>query len=301
MMHTVAAESGVERARQFREKAEQAQRQADHFRRLAENCEKGVEGEQEVARLLDVLEGAGWRVLHDRCKAAGSPANIDHLAVGPPGVFVIDAKCWSGGPVHLDDRGMAHRGRRRDEVLHGAVHATQIVATHARQAELSVVGQGVLAFVGDAGPAAPVTHQGLALLRADHLLQWLTDQPARLDARQVQRVASTLDAALPPRTGGSALPSPVPAVQAAGTRARRAPRTVAAPRPSGGGSRRVRSGRRAGRRRTRTAAALLLVVLALQPEVRDSLADGIAGSLPARPSPAASVPQAPAPPVVPPG
>lgn len=76
----VAGESGVERARTFREKADEAQRRADHYRRLAEKCEKGVHGEREVARLLDVLDGAGWRILHDRYRAAGSPVNIDHIA-----------------------------------------------------------------------------------------------------------------------------------------------------------------------------------------------------------------------------
>ncbi len=295
----MAAESGVERARRFREKAEHAQRQADH-RRMAENCEKGVQGEEEVARLLDVLDGAGWRVLHDRCKAAGSPANIDHIAVGPPGVLVIDAKHWAGGQVHLDDRGLAHNGRRRDEVLHDVVHTTQVVATHARRAAPAVVSCGVLAFVGDAGPAQPVFHHGVTVLGADHLQRWLTDQPARLSATQVQHVASTLDAALPPRTGGSTRPLTVPTVVSAARRStgpsRRPARSAAAPR-----SPRQRSGRAprtsgTGSVVVRAALALFFVFFVL-PQVLPSSTDA-PEPMSDRPSLAPSVLQTPSAPVV---
>jgi hypothetical protein len=34
-------------------------------------------------------------VLHDLA-VPGSPANIDHLVIGPSGVFVIDSKQWTG-------------------------------------------------------------------------------------------------------------------------------------------------------------------------------------------------------------
>ena len=288
----------MERARRFRENADQAQRRADYFRRMADNCEKGVQGEEEVARLLDVLDGAGWRILHDRYKAAGSPANIDHIAVGPPGVFVIDAKHWSGAPVQLDDRGMTHRGRRRDEVLHDVVHTTQVVATHARRAELTVVGRGVVAFVGDAGPPEPATHQGLALLRADHLLRWLTDQPGRLTARQVQHVASTLDAALPPRTSGSARPLAVPAAFSTAPRARStsraSARTVDAPRPSRRASRRAHRTSGVGPRLGRAALALLFIFVVL-PQALQSLTERVAEPLSGRPSPLPSVLQTPVP------
>jgi nuclease-like protein len=34
-------------------------------------------------------------VFHDLA-VPGSPANVDHLVLGPTGVFVIDSKQWSG-------------------------------------------------------------------------------------------------------------------------------------------------------------------------------------------------------------
>jgi hypothetical protein len=57
--------------------------------------QRGAHGERKTARLLAQLEPHGWTVLHDLA-VPGSRANIDHLAIGPPGVFVIDSKHYRG-------------------------------------------------------------------------------------------------------------------------------------------------------------------------------------------------------------
>ena len=57
------------------------------------------------ARLEKLLGGTGVRLLHDRRVPGHGQANIDHIAVGPGGVTVIDAKTrrgkirrdWEGG------------------------------------------------------------------------------------------------------------------------------------------------------------------------------------------------------------
>jgi hypothetical protein len=56
---------------------------------------KGAAGERKVGALIDSLAPAGVFGLHDR-RRAGTTANIDHLAVGPTGVWVIDAKRYNG-------------------------------------------------------------------------------------------------------------------------------------------------------------------------------------------------------------
>jgi hypothetical protein len=49
----------------------------------------GAEGERRTASVFDKLPG--YVVLHDR-KIPGKRANIDHIAIGPGGVFVIETK-----------------------------------------------------------------------------------------------------------------------------------------------------------------------------------------------------------------
>jgi hypothetical protein len=70
---------------------------------------RGAAGERRTARLLGPLEGQGWVVLHDLA-VPGSRANVDHLVIGPGGVFVVDSKQYSGR-LQLDSSGRLWRGR----------------------------------------------------------------------------------------------------------------------------------------------------------------------------------------------
>jgi len=58
------------------------------------NWETGVGGEEEVAQLI-AGRCPAVPVLHDR-RLPGSGANIDHIAIAPSGVYVIDTKCYRG-------------------------------------------------------------------------------------------------------------------------------------------------------------------------------------------------------------
>jgi nuclease-like protein len=67
--------------------------------------QRGAQGERRTARLLDRLTGDGYVVFHDLA-VPGSLANVDHLVIGPSGVFVIDSKQWTGS-VHQGSDGLA--------------------------------------------------------------------------------------------------------------------------------------------------------------------------------------------------
>jgi len=54
---------------------------------------KGARGEERVALLLESLP-FGYHVFHDFTCARGEA--IDHVVVGPRGIFVIETKCWGG-------------------------------------------------------------------------------------------------------------------------------------------------------------------------------------------------------------
>jgi hypothetical protein len=70
---------------------------------------RGAVGERRTARLLAALERHGWAVLHDLA-LPDSQANIDHLVIGPGGVFVIDSKQYRGR-LKLDSSGRLWHGR----------------------------------------------------------------------------------------------------------------------------------------------------------------------------------------------
>lgn len=113
---------------------------------------KGAEGERVVGRLLDSVPGV--LVLHDRA-VPGSPANIDHIAIAPTGVYVIDAKHYTGEP-RLDRLGdgsilrLKVGGADRTGLVVGVRHQLGVVAE--ALAEPAVPVRAVLCFVGAQWP-----------------------------------------------------------------------------------------------------------------------------------------------------
>jgi hypothetical protein len=78
--------------------------------------QRGAHGERQTARLLDRLGRDGYVSFHDLA-LPDSPANLDHLVVGPSGVFVIDSKQWTG-QVHQSADGLVwHDHYRLDRTL----------------------------------------------------------------------------------------------------------------------------------------------------------------------------------------
>jgi hypothetical protein len=89
---------------------------------------RGAEGEQRTARLLAPLERRGYQVFHDLA-VPGSAANVDHLVVGPTGVYVIDSKRY-GGRLRYYAGHLWHGGRTLERTLTTLVwEATQVAET----------------------------------------------------------------------------------------------------------------------------------------------------------------------------
>jgi hypothetical protein len=85
---------------------------------------RGADGEERAAaRLGRLLSGTPVVLLHDR-RLPGSRANLDHLAVGPGGITVVDTKRLAGS---VEVRGRGERaqlrvgGRDRSKLLEGAL------------------------------------------------------------------------------------------------------------------------------------------------------------------------------------
>lgn len=199
-------ESGRDRAARAGQDAEALEAQAQELlaragqaRQAAERYSRGHIGEQMIGALLEELGSQGWRVLHDRRRQPRSPANLDHVLVGPAGVFVVDAKNWTGGRLRLDERGMAVGKWRKDDELHSAKVDADIVREHVDGLGERAETAAVVAFVHDMGLPAPVQHRGVVVLQREQLLPWLTALPSRLRPDQVSYIAAALHAKFPPR------------------------------------------------------------------------------------------------------
>lgn len=112
----------------------------------------GADGERRVAEVL--AEAQGIRVMHDRL-VPRSRANIDHLAIGPAGVFVVDAKKYTGqievrnvgGLLRTDER-LYVKGRDRSKLVESMHWQVEVVRTALGEEFADVEVRGVLCFVG---------------------------------------------------------------------------------------------------------------------------------------------------------
>jgi hypothetical protein len=150
---------------------------------------RGAVGERRTARLLGPLERQGWAVLHDLA-VPGSQANIDHLVIGPGGVFVIDSKQYRGR-LQLDPSGRLWHGR------YPLAPSLQTVSFEADQAaqvlpDPGVVVLPVVAVHRAQVPWGKVVMDGVPVVAARRLPSMLRQLPAVLGP---ERIASLADQA----------------------------------------------------------------------------------------------------------
>lgn len=114
--------------------------------------ERGAVGEERLAKRLSELPEA-FRILHDR-RIRGTRANIDHLVVGPTGVWVIDAKRYAdkrpslrvdGGIIRPRVESLRIGGRDGTKLVQGV--QAQVARVRAAVGEISAPVTGVLCFV----------------------------------------------------------------------------------------------------------------------------------------------------------
>ncbi|HSK55980.1 MAG TPA: nuclease-related domain-containing protein [Jiangellales bacterium] len=198
-----AGGSAGEAADRSRRRAEELERQLEQARRREAAFAKGAAGEAQTAAVLGTLVPEGWRRLDDRRWPSRRFANIDHLVVGPGGVFVVDSKNWTG-VISVRDGVLRQNGYRREREVASAADAALAVSELVPAAHRQHV-HPVLCFARD----EPVTGwaRDVMVASTSTLPSLLRTRPVVLDPAAVARVAATLAAALPSATGGSRLPA----------------------------------------------------------------------------------------------
>jgi hypothetical protein len=146
---------------------------------LVERRDRGASGEEHVGGLLDEMADSGWEVIHDASLGRG---NVDHILIGPAGVFTVETKSH-GGPIRV--------GR-----LHGAVLSQ---AQAQRKAIERVTGMPVepLLVFSRAWVDRPLARRkGVRVLPARMLLGYLSRREPALSRSEIGRAHSLVVTAL---------------------------------------------------------------------------------------------------------
>jgi hypothetical protein len=156
----------------------------------------GAEAERDTARRLANLPTVEWHVWHDLGSKWG---NLDHLVVGPAGVFAMDTKAWRGQTLTFDNRQpiltarhQPERGNRWAKVpaAAGAAAARQSKALRALAGDSVRVWPVVVAWA-DTERVATQTG-GVTYVRGDSVDQWLLGLPPVLSQERIDKLAARI-------------------------------------------------------------------------------------------------------------
>lgn len=159
----------------------------------------GAGGEVRTGRLLAPLEADGFRILHDRKIPRARSANIDHIVLGPPGVFVVETKSYSGSlQIRGDEIFVA--GRRKNGWI-DEVNREALAVQTALAAELAALGltvQPVICVHRADLPWFKSEVRGVRVVSGKDLISRLSKADPVLPPADVERLAALADARLRP-------------------------------------------------------------------------------------------------------
>lgn len=160
-----------------REKAEQA----------AANWEAGAKAEEKAARLLRGL-GPDWTVLHD-ITVHHRGWNIDHVAIGPQGVFVINTKTTSASTVVAEGDRLTIGGWRTDYIAKSRTEGIRTQAALFKHAAPVTV-TPVLLFVNTTAIEFRSPPGDVWIAEEHNVVTALTGGPVRLSPKQYGRLVA---------------------------------------------------------------------------------------------------------------
>lgn len=161
----------------------------------AENLKKGLKCERSIGQLLQTeLLPIGYHVFHDCCFDG---SNVDHVAIGPGGIFAIETKAWSkphpDSQIHYDGENVTVDGMQpdRDPVRQASAGAKRIQDVLIEYAGRSPNIRPVVLFprwfiVGNSF-AAPVW-----VLNPDAFIKCIKKETLRLSPEDIQFFAANL-------------------------------------------------------------------------------------------------------------
>jgi len=156
--------------------------------REAEPWYVGALGELEVARRLEAL-GPGWVVLHSVPIGTGS-SDLDHVAIGPAGVFTINTKHHRGQNVWIGAKRVLVNGQRTDHLRNAAFEAKRAAKLLSAAAGTPVEVTPIVAIVGAKRMTVRERPSDVVVLRETQLVRWLRRRRVVMESEEVQRLAA---------------------------------------------------------------------------------------------------------------
>ncbi len=136
---------------------------------LVERRDRGARGEEHVGGLVNELTDGGWRVIHD---ASFGHGNVDHILIGPPGIFTIETKSHPG-PIRV--------GR-----VHGATLSQALAQSSALQRATYLSAEPLIVYSRAWVDRPGARRKGVRVIPARMLVGHLLKREPRLSEEQIE-------------------------------------------------------------------------------------------------------------------
>jgi hypothetical protein len=148
-------------------------------------------GELLVGDALDNL-GPEWDVLHGVPVTAEDP-EIDHLVIGPAGVFTIWTKNFPGHEVSVDGEALLVGGHHHNDIAGARLEAERASALLTAAAGRTITVKAILVVVNPKKLTVREQPSNLVVLSSKQLLRWLTRLDRQLDGTAVASISDIAD------------------------------------------------------------------------------------------------------------
>lgn len=211
-------DSAAFQAERFRLTAEAHERLAALAREMHRRFSVAAFSERRLAHTLEALSTQGYTILADRRWPGSRTAQVDFVAVGPGGVFIVDAKQW--GELSIAG-GAVYRGEA-DVTDEFATLADLADGIRSHLADVGLPSGEVHAFAVFTNQRGLKPHEGLyrvTLLDEPGVITRICRMPERLTREQVEKTLLAIDVLFPaytlPRDIEVAVSVPEPVLPAA--------------------------------------------------------------------------------------
>jgi hypothetical protein len=148
---------------------------------------RGAIGEEEVAKRLRSL-GEVWRVIHS-VPVGAHDTDIDHVVIGPPGVFTLNTKNHLGKRVTVYERVIYVSGTKQPYITKSRAEGRRSSKLLSAACGFDVPVTPVVVIM-----ASELIIKGLpsdvAVVGRKQIARWLANQPPRLESSQVEAIFS---------------------------------------------------------------------------------------------------------------
>jgi hypothetical protein len=143
----------------------------------------GAEGEEIVARRLAKLD-SHWCILH-AVPVGDRGSDIDHVVIGPPGVFTLNTKNHVGKNVWVAERAFMVNGQKTDYLRNSRFEATRSSRMLSSACGFTVTVEPAIVVIA---AQLTVKHQpsGVQVLEHRQVVKWLRHRPAVLTSEGVE-------------------------------------------------------------------------------------------------------------------